>query len=66
MVNDKLDQRIGAAKEKVGQGLGDEELELKGKAQQLKGEAEEKLNELKDNAAAKANDLLDKVRDNHQ
>lgn len=59
MGNDKLDQGIGAAKEMFGKVTGDQETELKGKFQRLKGEAEEKLNEIKDNIVEKANDFID-------
>ncbi len=64
MGNDKLDQGIGAVKEGFGKATGDNETELKGKAQRLKGEAGEKLKDLKDGIAEKANDLIDKVEHN--
>lgn len=63
----KVDQMIGGIKETVGKAVESEELELKGKLQKTIGETKEKAAELGKEAteklAGKANDLIDKFRD---
>lgn len=55
------DKAVGSAKEKVGQATNNEEMELKGKAQRLKGEAGEKVENVKDGVADKMNDAVDRM-----
>lgn len=64
------DKTVGAVKEAVGKVTGDEELELKGKTQSLKGDLEgkaadiaDKVGEIKEDAAEKINDFIDKKKE---
>ncbi|WP_125707328.1 CsbD family protein [Lacticaseibacillus porcinae] len=53
------DKALGKVQATTGKLLKDEEMEAKGKAKQLKGEAEAKVDEAKDKVLKKANDLID-------
>ena len=64
------DKTVGAVKEAVGKVTGNEELELKGKTQSLKGDLEgkamdigDKVGEIKEDVAEKINDFIDKKKD---
>lgn len=54
------DRLIGKAKEKLGIEIGNEELEFKGKAQQMKGNMEDFIEDTKERVLKNANDWLDK------
>ncbi|MFD1485176.1 CsbD family protein [Lacticaseibacillus baoqingensis] len=53
------DKALGKVKEASGKLLNNEKLEAKGKAQHLKGEAEEKVEQGKQKVAKKVNDVTD-------
>lgn len=55
------DKAVGTVKEKVGQATNNEEMELKGKSQRLKGEAGEKIENAKEGVAGAVNDAVDKL-----
>ncbi|MBC3796906.1 CsbD family protein [Acetobacterium tundrae] len=64
------DKLVGGVKEAVGKVTNNEELELKGKIQSLKGELEgkavdvgDKLGEIKEDVAEKINDFIDKKKE---
>lgn len=57
------DKALGKIQETTGKLLKDDEMEAKGKAKKLKGEAEAKVDEAKDKALKKANDFIDKHDD---
>lgn len=61
MKNEK-DKSIGKIKEAAGKFLDNDELEFEGKKQSIKGDIGSKLDDMKDDALKKANDLIDKVR----
>ena len=63
MKNEK-DKSIGKIKEAAGKFLNNDELEFEGKKQSIKGDIGSKVEEMKDDALKKANDLVDKMRDN--
>lgn len=56
----KADQAKGAIKEGVGKVTGNEEMELKGKAERKKGEAKEVAHDTKEKVAGKINEAIDK------
>ncbi|MGO3701879.1 MAG: CsbD family protein [Candidatus Saccharimonadales bacterium] len=59
-----LDDKLkGSAKEMAGKLTGDQELEAKGKTDQMVGELKDKAEDAKDNVGNKVNDLLDKAKD---
>lgn len=58
-----LDKAVGKVKEEAGKRLGDEELEFKGKVQQIQGEGKYLLNDAKESVLRKANDLVDQFKD---
>jgi uncharacterized protein YjbJ (UPF0337 family) len=60
---DKAEQLVGDAKEKVGRGTDNEELENAGKRDQLSGEAKEAGHDLRDRAAGTVNDAKERMRD---
>lgn len=62
-LNNNLDSVEGRIKEFAGKLLDDEDLELKGKVQSIKGDLEGKGEALKHKAQGKVNDFIDKVRD---
>ncbi|WP_407892832.1 CsbD family protein [Lacticaseibacillus sp. N501-2] len=53
------DKALGKIQETTGKLLKDDQMEAKGKAKQLKGEVEAKVDDAKDTVAGKANDLID-------
>lgn len=61
------DKVVGQGKEKLGKVLDDNELELKGKLQEVKADimenVEDGLEDFKDGVAGKLNKLFDKVKD---
>lgn len=57
------DDISGKAKEVTGKVTGDQELEAKGKAQQLAGDVKDKIAEAKDDIGDAVNKGLDTVRD---
>ena len=61
MKNEK-DKSIGKIKEAAGKFLDNDELEFEGKKQSIKGDIGSKLEDMKDDALKKANDLIDKMR----
>ncbi len=63
MENSK-DRMVGRMKESAGKAFDLEELEFKGKLQAMRSEVGDKLEDLKDGAYGKANELLDKVKEN--
>ena len=65
-VKDKAEQFIGEAKEKIGQMTGNENLEDAGKRDQLSGEVKEAGHDLRDKAAGAAEDVKDKLSDDHK
>jgi len=69
-IDEAKDKTAGGAKEAVGKVTGNEELELKGKAQSIKGDlkgkaldAGDKIDDIKKGAAEKVNDFIDKKKD---
>lgn len=56
-----MDDISGKAKEVTGQATGDQELEAKGKAQQIAGDVKDKASDAKDAVGDKVNDVLDGV-----
>lgn len=63
MENSK-DRMVGRMKESAGKVFDLEELEFQGKLQTMKSEVGDKLEDIKDGVYGKANELLDKVKDN--
>ena len=63
-MDNSKDRVVGRMKEAAGKVLDLEELELKGKLQTMKSEVGDKLADIKDGVYSKANELLDKVKDN--
>lgn len=57
-----IDKAVGSAKEKMATIIGSEELEFKGKMQQMKGEFKDRLEETKETILEKANDWIDSKR----
>jgi uncharacterized protein YjbJ (UPF0337 family) len=53
------DKALGKVQETTGKLLKDDKMEAKGKAKQLKGEAEAKAEDAKQKVAGKANNLID-------
>lgn len=62
-LKNEKDMFVGKMKEKAGNITGDNELELKGKMQAMKGSIGSSLEEMKEDAMEITNDLIDKVRD---
>jgi len=69
-IDEAKDKTVGGIKEAAGKVTGNEELELKGKTQSLKGDLEgkamdagDKLGDLKEKAAEKVNDFIDKKKE---
>ncbi len=60
--NKQADQTAGEAKENAGQMLGDQQMELKGKMQAMRGEIRAAGEDFKEKAAEKANDMIDEAR----
>lgn len=60
---DKAKQKIGEAEEKLGEALGDEDIENTGKRDQLEGEVKETGHELRDKAAGAIHDLKEDRED---
>ena len=58
------DKIIGKIKETAGDITDDDELEFKGKLQTMKADIGNKVEDMKDAVLDKANDLLDKVKEN--
>ncbi|QHN43223.1 CsbD family protein [Candidatus Mycosynbacter amalyticus] len=58
-----VDDISGKAKEVTGKVTGDQELEAKGKAQQIAGDLKDKADETKDKVGDAVNEGLDNVRD---
>lgn len=63
-MDNSKDRVVGRMKEAAGKVLDLEELEFKGKLQTMKSEVGDKLADIKDGVYSKANELLDKVKDN--
>ena len=69
-IEEAKDKTVGGVKEAVGKVTGNEELELKGKIQSLKGELEgksadfaDKVGEIKEDVEEKINDFIDKKKE---
>lgn len=62
-IDNKLDRIEGKIKETVGKVTNSEDLELKGKLKVIKSDMMSKGEELKENVQAKANDFIDKMRE---
>ncbi len=60
---DKAEQKIGEAKEKIGEAFDDEDLENAGKRDQLEGEAKETGHDLRDKAAGAVHDFKERQED---
>lgn len=54
---------VGKMKEKVGDAVDDNELELKGKLQSIKGNIGSSAEDMKEDVMEAANNLIDKVKD---
>jgi uncharacterized protein YjbJ (UPF0337 family) len=63
---DKAEQLTGKAKEKLGQGTDNEELENAGKRDQLSGEAKETGHDLRDKAAGAVHDVKEGLSDDRK
>ncbi|MFV0344289.1 MAG: CsbD family protein [Anaerocolumna sp.] len=61
--DNKLDRLEGKVKETVGKATNQEDLELEGKLKILKSDMVLKGEDLKEKVQAKANDFIDKIRD---
>jgi uncharacterized protein YjbJ (UPF0337 family) len=59
---DKAEQMVGEAKEKLGKGTDDEDLEAAGKRDQVSGEAKETGHDVRDKAAGAVQDAKDKLK----
>lgn len=57
------DKISGKAKEMAGQLTGNEELEAKGNAEQIKGNVKDRAEDVKQDAGDKVNEWLDKAKD---
>ena len=57
------DKLKGSAEEAIGKVTGDQELEAKGKADQVTGNLKDRYEEAKDSVGEKVNDALDAVKD---
>lgn len=62
-LDNKLDRLEGNIKESVGKATNQEDLELEGKLKVLKSDMVSKGEELKEKAQAKANNFIDKMRE---
>lgn len=62
-IDNKLDRLEGKMKETIGKMTNQEDLELKGKLKVIKSDMVSKGEELKEKAQAKANDFIDRVRE---
>ncbi|WP_293772269.1 CsbD family protein [uncultured Corynebacterium sp.] len=62
----KKDELLGSAKEKVGEATGNESLENEGKADQVKAGAKEKLEDAADAVKDKANEVLGNLKDSRE
>ncbi len=62
-IDNKLDRLEGKMKESIGKMTNQEDLELKGKLKVIKSDMVSKGEELKEKAQAKANDFIDRVRE---
>lgn len=60
-IKNETDKMIGKVKEKTGKFLDDNELEFKGKMQNVKGNIGDTAENIKDKVYHKANDIMDKV-----
>jgi uncharacterized protein YjbJ (UPF0337 family) len=58
-----IDKAVGKTKEEVGKRLGNAELELKGKVQQIQGDGKHLLSDAKESIMSKANDLVEQFKD---
>lgn len=63
---DKAEQLAGKAKEKLGQGTDNQELEDAGKRDQLHGEAKETGHDLRDKAAGTVHDVKTNLTDDRK
>lgn len=62
-LKNEKDMFIGKMKEKAGNLMSDNELELKGKLQGIKGNIGSKLEDMKEDTIEIANDFIDKMKD---
>lgn len=62
-IDNKLDRIEGKIKETVGKVTDSEDLELKGKLKVIKSDMTTKGEALKENVQAKANDFIDKMKE---
>lgn len=62
-IKNEAEKVVGKVKEKAGKLMDDNELELKGKVQNMKANIEDKVDDIKDKVYDKTNDFIDKMRD---
>lgn len=62
-LRNEKDMFFGKMKEKAGNLMNDNELELKGKLQGIKGNIGSKLEDMKEDTIEIANDFIDKMKD---
>jgi uncharacterized protein YjbJ (UPF0337 family) len=62
-IDNKLDRLEGKIKESIGKATNQEDLELEGKLKIIKSDMASKGEELKEKVQAKANDFIDRVRE---
>lgn len=61
-INNQLNQWSGKTKETTGKMVHSDQMELKGKLQVMGSEISEKGEEIKEKAANKANEIIDKIK----
>lgn len=61
-INNQINQMSGKVKETAGKMVHSDQLELKGKLQTMGSEISEKGEEIKEKAANKANEIIDKIK----
>lgn len=62
-ISNEVNHISGKVKEAAGKATHSEQLELKGKLQTMGSEVSEKAEDLKEKAASKANEIIDKIKD---
>ena len=61
-IKNEKDKVMGKVKESLGKVFDDDELELEGKMQTIKGNIGNRLDEIKDDVLDKTNDILDNMK----
>ncbi len=62
-IKGKMNQAVGAVREKVGDLVGSDGMERKGAAQHAKGDAQESLDDARDNMNDATSNIADAVKD---